>query len=486
MEDENQFNVRWNDHTTVLLQSITKKLEQNEFTDVVLACEGQSLQCHRLILSACSPYFEKMLAETNIPNMVIFLKDTKFWELEALVNFMYRGEITVTQEKLAELCRAAEQLKVRGLAKNVDSGFGTGITEGDLRGMEQHLDYTNIRDMVMVDLLHYGNGNSAEANQKQRPAAAAPEARNHKSLLRPPSNVPPATRKLQEFFKRSQQTQLEAPKPFKVPKIGKQSTGYGVPPNGSNGMSVKAKACATATKAGPNQPSSGGCNEGKVIVITGSSPQNGGAINPVPKLGGEGAVKYGGATTTPEGRMENLGMTDVDIERMELHFVNNMLQISDSTANAMTSAAAKTSPSGSSTEEGNRNSSSSTPSPPTNTSNGMGPTTYPIGRVNLMEQAANRAVVTRNIRQAAKEYEIPRSTLNAYMKRKKIVIRLSETQDVSKDENPSMSSMPKGDFNDGSDRDQVKSMTFYSNHSGEGENGSADVNMEDILRTSFN
>lgn len=37
------------------------------------------------------------------------------WELQALVEFMYRGEVYVEQQQLATLMQAAEVLQVHGL-----------------------------------------------------------------------------------------------------------------------------------------------------------------------------------------------------------------------------------------------------------------------------------------------------------------------------------------------------------------------------------
>ncbi|KAB7506274.1 Longitudinals lacking protein [Armadillidium nasatum] len=47
---------------------------------------------------------------------VIVLKDVKAEELEALLTYMYEGEVNVLQEKLSGLIKAAEYLKVKGLS----------------------------------------------------------------------------------------------------------------------------------------------------------------------------------------------------------------------------------------------------------------------------------------------------------------------------------------------------------------------------------
>ena len=46
----------------------------------------------------------------------MFLKDVKFDQLQALVDYMYRGEVNVSQDQLAAFLSTAEALKIKGLA----------------------------------------------------------------------------------------------------------------------------------------------------------------------------------------------------------------------------------------------------------------------------------------------------------------------------------------------------------------------------------
>lgn len=50
------------------------------------------------------------------------LKDFHGWEVQAIVDFMYKGEISVGQEQLQNLIKAAESLQVRGLAHQEQLG----------------------------------------------------------------------------------------------------------------------------------------------------------------------------------------------------------------------------------------------------------------------------------------------------------------------------------------------------------------------------
>lgn len=68
------------------------------------------------MLSTCSDYFEQMFERTNCKHPIIVLKDIRSQELEALLNYMYVGEVNVLQNELAGLIKAAECLMIKGLA----------------------------------------------------------------------------------------------------------------------------------------------------------------------------------------------------------------------------------------------------------------------------------------------------------------------------------------------------------------------------------
>lgn len=60
----------------------------------------------------CSPYFQRIFSENPCKHPVIVLKDLRGWEVQAIVDFMYKGEISVVQEQLSSLIKAAESLQV--------------------------------------------------------------------------------------------------------------------------------------------------------------------------------------------------------------------------------------------------------------------------------------------------------------------------------------------------------------------------------------
>ncbi|XP_065558866.1 longitudinals lacking protein-like isoform X18 [Artemia franciscana] len=115
-----EFCLKWNNHHMTLVSVLDRLLSSETLVDVTLVAEGKSIRVHRVVLAACSTYFHDIVDLHQDKSLVIFLKDVKYVELQALVDYMYRGEVRVAQNSLASLIRTAESLKIKGLAEAED------------------------------------------------------------------------------------------------------------------------------------------------------------------------------------------------------------------------------------------------------------------------------------------------------------------------------------------------------------------------------
>ena len=50
--------LRWKNHHNTLVTVLDKLLQNETFVDVILAAEGKFIKVHRIVLCACSEYFE--------------------------------------------------------------------------------------------------------------------------------------------------------------------------------------------------------------------------------------------------------------------------------------------------------------------------------------------------------------------------------------------------------------------------------------------
>lgn len=61
MGDLQHFCLRWNNYQNSITTAFENLRDDEDFIDVTLACDGKSLKAHRVVLSACSPYFRELL-----------------------------------------------------------------------------------------------------------------------------------------------------------------------------------------------------------------------------------------------------------------------------------------------------------------------------------------------------------------------------------------------------------------------------------------
>merc|ERR1719369_945139 len=71
-----------------------------------------------MILSACSPFFQNILRRNPHSHPLLYMKGVKYSDLQAVLNFMYHGEVSVAQEDLNSFLSVAEDLRVKGLTQN--------------------------------------------------------------------------------------------------------------------------------------------------------------------------------------------------------------------------------------------------------------------------------------------------------------------------------------------------------------------------------
>ena len=129
--NEEAFCLKWNDFHTSLTSSFLELRAESDLLDVTIVCEGQAVKAHRLVLSGSSGVFRQMFRTNgglvNKTEPVIMMWDVKADDLKLLINFMYEGQVNVSQENLQTFLALAEKLQVRGLTTTTMNGSRTSI-----------------------------------------------------------------------------------------------------------------------------------------------------------------------------------------------------------------------------------------------------------------------------------------------------------------------------------------------------------------------
>jgi len=116
-----KFCLRWNDFETNLSSAFRDLRADNDLFDVTLSCGTDTLQAHKLVLSACSDMFRSMFrrsqAGSGQGHTILYLRGVHSVDMQAVLDFMYHGEVSVAQEELNSFLSVAEDLKVKGLTQ---------------------------------------------------------------------------------------------------------------------------------------------------------------------------------------------------------------------------------------------------------------------------------------------------------------------------------------------------------------------------------
>ncbi|KAK7068202.1 hypothetical protein SK128_027233 [Halocaridina rubra] len=107
--------LRWHNYSDSVTSALEYLRYHEDFLDVTIACGGHTFRAHKLVLSACSSYFRKVLKDHPCDHPIIILDDLQWQVIVSILHFMYCGEVIVEEELLPNLLSAADSLDVTGL-----------------------------------------------------------------------------------------------------------------------------------------------------------------------------------------------------------------------------------------------------------------------------------------------------------------------------------------------------------------------------------
>ncbi|XP_013134474.1 PREDICTED: zinc finger and BTB domain-containing protein 17-like isoform X2 [Papilio polytes] len=127
MTSTDTYQLKWHSHSSHLNGSVASLLRSERFTDVVLCTmDGSQIPAHKFILGSCSVYLSSLLESQRAVNRmggmlyVVLPSEISTKALKILVEYMYKGETTVSNEVLDTVLKAGEVLKIRGLWRQAD------------------------------------------------------------------------------------------------------------------------------------------------------------------------------------------------------------------------------------------------------------------------------------------------------------------------------------------------------------------------------
>lgn len=107
--------IKWKKHPANLV-GVCKEFQGGMYTDAVVICGSKKFPCHQAILSASSEVFDLILRNHPVhiePVIVVDNVDQTF--MEAILNYMYTGIITIDSVRAQPFLQCCSYFKIKGL-----------------------------------------------------------------------------------------------------------------------------------------------------------------------------------------------------------------------------------------------------------------------------------------------------------------------------------------------------------------------------------
>lgn len=160
------FCLQWNGFEKNIHTAFRELREDKNMFDVTLVCDDEQIQAHKIILSACSPFFRKVLRRNPHPHPLVYLKGVKFRSLQSVLDFMYHGKVYVTLEELQPFLIVAEDLHVLEQTKEHSSDSNNRPTPNKSLSKPSLSKLATVTDMLSPSETPQPSSNNLDNNEE--------------------------------------------------------------------------------------------------------------------------------------------------------------------------------------------------------------------------------------------------------------------------------------------------------------------------------
>ena len=110
MTASDKFCLKWHDFHNNIVNTFSDMRKDINLSDVTLVCEeNKTIEAHRIILTACSPFFSYLLKKNKHPHTMIYMRGMKYKDLMSLLDFIYQGAPNIYEDELNSFQELAER-----------------------------------------------------------------------------------------------------------------------------------------------------------------------------------------------------------------------------------------------------------------------------------------------------------------------------------------------------------------------------------------
>ena len=89
MQNNEKLCLQWNDFKDNVNTAFQNLRDDNDFSDVTLACEdGNKLEAHKIVLASSSPFFVELPRKNKHPHPLVYMRGVRYEDLVAIVDFL--------------------------------------------------------------------------------------------------------------------------------------------------------------------------------------------------------------------------------------------------------------------------------------------------------------------------------------------------------------------------------------------------------------
>ena len=116
-----KYTLNWHTFSEHLKLMFKDLYQEGRYTDVTLVSDDQTqFKAHKIVLSACSPVFKKIIDSNPSQHPLIYLRGIQSYEMESILQFMYLGEGKFYHERMREFIKVAQDLEVKEISDGVE------------------------------------------------------------------------------------------------------------------------------------------------------------------------------------------------------------------------------------------------------------------------------------------------------------------------------------------------------------------------------
>ena len=161
------FHLHWEAFQRTLSCSFNTFRQDEDFFDVTLVSDDEvQVPAHKMMLAACSRLFKSILKQNPHSNPLLYLHGVDSKNLEYILDFVYQGEVQISQDSLDSFMRVAEILQVEGLLTDQTGTANLDETQ-DFCNEQEDEELLDIQKEETTVVKQWNNGKRKDAQPKQ-------------------------------------------------------------------------------------------------------------------------------------------------------------------------------------------------------------------------------------------------------------------------------------------------------------------------------